>query len=87
MYSKDSSIGNCACYCRLHHVFKHLKNSGLAQLSHGVLRLTTPMGQRLITHPKPYVQERTGTMVSRTARRSPAASGRRARTHAGCIAA
>jgi len=54
-YSKDSSIGNCACYCRPHHVFKHLKNSKLAQLSHGVLRLTTPMGQHLITHPEPYM--------------------------------
>jgi hypothetical protein len=38
-------------------MFKHLKRSGLIQITPGVMGLTTPMGQRLVTHPEPYVDE------------------------------
>jgi hypothetical protein len=55
--SKDSRPCNLACYCRLHHLFKHLKRSRLIQITPGIMGLTTPMGQRLVTHPEPYVNE------------------------------
>jgi hypothetical protein len=33
------------------------KRGGLIQITPGVMGLTTSMGQRLVTHPEPYVDE------------------------------
>ncbi len=57
MSSKDSRRCNLACLCRRHHLFKHLKQSGLIQITPGTLGFMTPMGQYLVTHPEPYVDE------------------------------
>jgi hypothetical protein len=55
--TKDSRRCNLACYCRRHHLFKHLKHTRLIQLTPGVTGLTTPLGQHLVTHPDPYPDE------------------------------
>jgi hypothetical protein len=48
---------NLACLCRRHHLFKHLEQSGLIQLDHGVLAFRTPLGQHLVTRPEAYADE------------------------------
>jgi hypothetical protein len=52
--TKDSRRCNLACLCRRHHLWKHLKHSGLTQITPGTLGFTTPLGQYLVTHPEPY---------------------------------
>jgi hypothetical protein len=55
--SKDSRLCNLACLCKPHHVWKHLKQTGLIQITPGILGFTTPLGQRIVTHPEPYDDE------------------------------
>jgi hypothetical protein len=54
MSSKDSRRCNLACLCRKHHLLKHLDQTGLLQLTPGVLGWTTPLGQCYTTHPEPF---------------------------------
>jgi hypothetical protein len=61
--SHDSRQCNLACYCRLHHRFKHLKQSRLIQITPGTMGLKTPLGQHLVTHPEPYVDELAFTLL------------------------
>jgi hypothetical protein len=58
-WAKDGPSCRCnlACLCRMHHLFKHLEQCGLIQLSHGVLAFRTPLGQHLVTRPEAYVDE------------------------------
>jgi uncharacterized protein DUF222 len=63
-YSQDSRRCNLACYCRRHHLFKHLQQSGLIQLTPGVLGLSTPLGQYLVTHPEPHLDELQLTLLN-----------------------
>jgi hypothetical protein len=62
--SKDNRRSNLACLCRMHHLLKHLKHSGLIQITPGVLGFTTPLGQRLVTHPEPYIDELQMTLLN-----------------------
>jgi hypothetical protein len=55
--TKDSRRCNLACLCRRHHLWKHLEQSGLIQITPGTLGFTTPLGQHLVTHPESYVDE------------------------------
>jgi hypothetical protein len=55
--TKDSRRCNLACLYRRHHIWKHLEQSGLIQITPGTLGFTTPLGQYLVTHPEPYVDE------------------------------
>jgi hypothetical protein len=56
-HSKDSRRCNLACLCPMHHLWKHLEQSGLTQITPGNLGFTAPLGQHLVTHPEPYVDE------------------------------
>jgi hypothetical protein len=55
--SKDSRPSNLACLCRRDHLWKHLKQTGLIQITPGILGFTTPLGQHIVTHPEPYDDE------------------------------
>ncbi len=55
--SKDSRRCNLACLCRKHHLWKHLKHTGLIQITPGTLGFRTPLGQHIVTHPESYVDE------------------------------
>jgi hypothetical protein len=55
--SKDSRLCNLACLCKRDHLWKHLKQTGLIQITPGILGFTTPLGQRIVTHPEPYDDE------------------------------
>jgi Domain of unknown function (DUF222) len=55
--TKDSRRCNLACLCRRHHLWKHLKHTGLIQITPGTLGFHTPLGQHIVTHPESYVDE------------------------------
>jgi hypothetical protein len=62
--TKDSRRCNLACLCRRHHIWKHLEQSGLIQITPGTLGFTTPLGQRIVTHPDPYIDELALTLAA-----------------------
>jgi hypothetical protein len=55
--TKDSRRCNLACLCRRHHLWEHLEQSALIQITPGTLGFTTPLGQYLVTRPESHVDE------------------------------